>query len=61
MKDVEDAGVLLRHKDDGKLIIRHTRNSEVTQVSECQFSDNAAWSRYGAEKALIKRWPGNLT
>ena len=57
MKDVKGAGVYLRHKDDGKLFRRYTRNSEVTRLNECQFADDAvllATSRVGAERALTE-------
>ncbi len=55
MKHVEGAGVYLRHNDGGKLFRRYTRKSEVTQLNECQFADDAALlatTREGAEKAL---------
>ena len=55
MKHVEGAGVYIRHKDDGKLFRRYTRNSEITQLNECQFADDAALlatTREGAERAL---------
>ena len=42
IKHVEGARVYLRHKDDGKLFRRYTRNSEVTQLNEYQFADDAA-------------------
>lgn len=54
-KDVEGAGVYLRHKDDGKLFRRYARNSEVTQLNECQLADEApllATTTEGAERAL---------
>ena len=57
MRDVEDAGVFLRHKEDGKLFRRYTRNAEVSQLSECQFADDVALlatSRAGAERALTE-------
>ena len=55
IKHVEGAGVYLRHKDDGKLFRRYTRKSEVIQLNECQFADDAALlatTREGAERAL---------
>ena len=42
MKHMEGAEVHLRHEDDGGLFRRYNRNSEVTQLKECQFADDAA-------------------
>ena len=57
MRDVEDARIVLRHKEDRKLFRRYTRNAEVSQLSECQFADDVALlatSRAGAERALTE-------
>lgn len=40
IKHVEGARVYLKHEDNFQKI--YTRNSEVTQLNECQYADDAA-------------------
>ena len=54
VKDHPDIGISLKHKYDGKLFRRYTRNASSTRILECLFADDGALlatSREGAEKA----------
>ena len=42
VEGTDGVGVYLRHKHDGKLYRRYTRNANETKVTECQFADDAA-------------------
>ena len=57
LEDTDGVGVYLRHKDDGKLFRRYTRNASQTTATECQFADDAALlatTRAGAERSLLE-------
>ncbi len=57
MADVEGAGTYLRFKFNQRLFRRSTRNAQETQVTECQFADDAALlarTQTGAEKATLE-------
>ncbi len=54
MEGVDGAGVYLRHKQDGKHFTRYTSNASETELTECQFADDAALlatTRAGADVA----------
>ena len=53
---VEGVGTCLLHKFDRKLFRRSTRNTLESQMTECQFADDAALlatTRAGAEQAML--------
>lgn len=55
MEGTDGAGVYIRHKSDGKLYRRYTRNANESKVTECQFADDAALlatTRAGADRSL---------
>ncbi len=57
MADVEGAGTYLHFKFDQILFRKSTRNAQETQVTECQFADDAALlarTQTGAEKAMME-------
>ena len=55
-RDVPGVGINLKHKFDGKLFRRYTRNAAERKVLECLFADDGAIAstREGAERAICE-------
>ena len=57
VRDVPGVGISLKHKYDGKLFRRYTRNASERKLLECLFADDGAIlasSRAGAERAVTE-------
>ena len=56
MERAEGVGITVKHKVDGKLFRRYTRNTHERKVTECQFADDSALlasTRSGAETSAL--------
>ena len=56
VEGAEGVGITFKHKVDGKLFRRYTRNAHEIKTTECQFADDRALlasTKAGAAKAAL--------